>query len=86
MKSSHLPDNNERVNSNDLTTGQYRKLNDAMFPHVNFLWRLKQRCEELRFPADDPLRIMAANAYDAAWRLSLEIHSRSVRMGSGKRP
>jgi hypothetical protein len=52
----------------------------------NFLLRLKRRCEELRFPADDPLRVLATNAYDAAWRLSLEIHSRSVSMGGGRRP
>jgi hypothetical protein len=69
------------MTSNDLTAEQAARLYDSLFPHLNFLLRLKGRCEQ--FPADDPLRIVAATAYEAAWRLSREAHSRSTRMGCG---
>jgi hypothetical protein len=73
--------NNVRMNSTDLTVSQARELYAALFPHVNYLLRLTRRLEELRFPADDPLRLAANRAYDAAWKLSQEAHHLAVRMG-----
>jgi len=69
------------MNSDDLTAAQARELHDALFPHLNYLLRLKRRLEELRFPADDPLRVAATDAYEAAWRLSREAHVLAVRLG-----
>jgi hypothetical protein len=69
------------MNSADLTVAQVRELHPALFPHLNFLVRLKNRLEELRFPADDPLRGAVNRAYDATWRLSQEAHHLAVRMG-----
>jgi hypothetical protein len=44
------------MTSDDLTAEQASKLYEALFPHVNYLLRLKKRWEDLRFPEDDPLR------------------------------
>ena len=57
------------------------ELHDALFPHLNYLLRLMRRLEELRFPADDSLRVAATNAYDAACRLSREARNLAVRLG-----
>ena len=75
-KLGHDARHNERM---DNTREQAAKLYDALFPHLNFLFRLKTRCEQL--PADDRLHVAAAAAYEAAWELSREAHSRSTRMG-----
>ncbi len=72
------------MNSADLSQEQARELHAALFPHLNFLARLKNRLEELRFPADDPLWIAATDAYNATWKLSQEAHHLAVRMGSGR--
>ena len=60
---------------------QASRLYDALFPHVNFLLRLKKRCDEV-LAADDPLRVAAGQAYEAAWRLSREAHSLSYGHGA----
>jgi hypothetical protein len=72
------------MDSSKLTAEQARKLDDAMFTHVNFYARLKDRLEKRGFPADDPLMVAAKNAYDAAWVLSRETHNLSVRTPDGK--
>jgi hypothetical protein len=69
------------MNSTDLAAAQARELHAALFPHLNYLLRLTRRLEELRFSADDPLRVAAQNAYDASWRLAQEAHHLAVRMG-----
>jgi hypothetical protein len=74
------------MTSDDLTAVQASRLYEALFPHVNYLLRLKKRLEELRFAEDDPLLVAAAKAYDAAWELSQEAHRRSVRMGCSREP
>lgn len=67
-----------------MTTDQAYKLSQALFPHVNYLLRLKERCAEV-LPASDPLRLAAERAYQAAWELSREAHRRSVRTARGPR-
>jgi hypothetical protein len=74
------------VNSHDLTPEQAARLYESLFPHDNCLLLFKKRLEELRFPEDDPLRLAAAAAYEAAWRLNREAHSQSVRMGCRGKP
>jgi hypothetical protein len=61
-----------------MTTDQAYRLHQALYPHVNYLLRLKKRCDEVLPPAD-PLRVAADRAYQAAWELSREAHRRSVR-------
>jgi hypothetical protein len=63
-----------------VTVEQAARLYDALYPHVNYLYRLKERMERRQLTRD-PLYGDVCRAYDAAWRLSLEAHSRSVRMG-----
>jgi hypothetical protein len=60
-----------------LTTAQTSRLHDDLFPHVNYLLRLRKRMEELRLQAD-PLYPVICRAYDAAWQLMREAHSRSM--------
>jgi hypothetical protein len=48
-----------------LTTAQTSRLHDDLFPHVNYLLRLKKRMEELRLQTD-PLYDVICRAYDAA--------------------
>ena len=84
MKLGHPVRQTARMTSDDLTAEQASKLYEALFPHVNYLLRLKKRMEELRFAEDDPLVIAATRAYQAAWELRQEAHRRSVRMGCSR--
>lgn len=54
------------MNSSEISVAQARELYEALFPHLNYLSRLQERLEDLRFPADDPLRVAVESAYDAA--------------------
>jgi hypothetical protein len=74
------------MTSDDVTADQASRLYEALFPHVNFLLRLQKRFEDLRFPEDDPLRLAATKAYEAAWELRQEAHRQSVRMGVSRSP
>ena len=67
-----------------MTTEQAYRLHQALYPHVNYLLRLKKRCDEV-LPPTDPLRVAADRAYQAAWELSREAHRRSVRTARDKR-
>ncbi len=66
---------------NRLTADEASRLYDALFPHVNYLLRLRKRFEELRI-ADDPLYAEVCDAYQAAWSLRQAVHGRSTRMGA----
>jgi hypothetical protein len=46
---------------------------------MNYLIRLQTRMEKVGFPPDDRLYKLVANAYDAAHRLSVEIHYLSCK-------
>ena len=81
LKLGHAVGQTDRMTSDDLTAEQASQLYEALFPHVNYLLRLKKRLEDLRFAEDDPLRVAATKAYEAAWELRQEAHRRSVRMG-----
>jgi hypothetical protein len=68
------------MTSDNLTADQASRLYDALFPHVNYLLRLKKRLEDLRFAGYDPLRLAAAKAYEADWGATPEAHRRSIRI------
>jgi hypothetical protein len=72
------------MTSDDLTAEQASRLYEALFPHVDYLLRLKKRLGDLRFADNDPLRVAATKAYEAAWELRQEAHRRSVRMGCSR--
>jgi hypothetical protein len=61
-----------------VATFQAHRLYQALYPHVNYLLRLKERCDDVLPPADS-LRVAADRAYQAAWALSREAHRQSVR-------
>jgi len=69
------------MNSSELSQRQAAALYEALFPHLNYLRRLQNRIEALRFPADDPLRLAVDHAYESTWRLQQEAHRLAVRMG-----
>ncbi len=72
------------MDSDKLTTAQARLLSQALFPHVNYLFRLKTRMERAGFPPRDPLYVLVCDAYDAMHRLSVEIHYLSCEGGVGR--
>jgi hypothetical protein len=86
LKLGHAVGQTGRMTSDDLTAAEASRLYEALFPHVNYLLRLKKRLEELRFDDDDPLRLAATKAYEAAWELSQDAHRRSVRTGCSRGP
>jgi hypothetical protein len=49
----------------------------ALHPGLNYLFRLKSRMEKTGFRRDDPFYLMVVQAYDAVYRLSMELHYRS---------
>lgn len=65
------------MDSDYLTAEQAAALYTALFDHLNYLWRVKRRMEELRFPEDDPLYRATRAAYDALWQLRQRVHSLS---------
>ena len=53
---------------------QAKTINKALFPSLNYLFRLKERMEKVGFPHDDKLYLMACKAYDAVRALHGEMH------------
>lgn len=58
----------------DVKKSQAKVISEALFPNVNYLYRLKTRMEKVGFPHDDKLYQLVSNAYDAMHRLSVEVH------------
>ncbi len=67
----------------DLEPWQAGIVHKKLFPGLNYLLRLRDRLAKVAAP-DDPLLQMVRDAYDASWRLSLEMHYRSCAHGVGK--
>ena len=74
------------MDSDKLTTAQARLLYKALFPHANYLFRLKRRMEQTGFPPGDPLYKLACDAYDALRTLRIEVHYLSCQSGVGRPP
>ena len=57
-----------------VTKDQAKTINKALFPQLNYLYRLRERMQKIGFPHDDKLYLMVCTAYDAVLRLHGEIH------------
>jgi len=73
------------MTSNDITKSQATAIREALFPGINYLYRLKTRMEKTDFPGNDKLYLLVCAAYEAANRLSNEVHYMSCD-GVGRPP
>ena len=53
---------------------QAKVISSALFPGMNYLYRLKERMQKVGFPHNDKLYLLVYNASDAMHRLSVEVH------------
>ena len=52
---------------------QAKTSSTALFPHLNYLFRLRKRMEDVGFPHDDKLYLLVCKAYDSMHHLSVEV-------------
>ena len=64
-----------------ITREQAKKLNDQLFPHANYLIRLRERAARI-LPVNDPLMQRIAAAQNAIQSLCVEVHYLSCDPGS----
>ena len=57
-----------------VTRSQATDINKALFPKLNYIFRLRARMQKVGFPPDDPLFDLVCKAYDALHRLHIETH------------
>jgi hypothetical protein len=62
------------MDSKTLKPWQAKAICEALFPGVNYLFRLRQRMEKTGFPLNDDLYKHVCAAYDAANRLANRAH------------
>jgi hypothetical protein len=62
------------MNKSDINPEQAKQLADAVCRQKAFLYRLRERMEKRGFQASDPLYQKVAAAYDAVFRLWVELH------------
>jgi len=74
------------MDSSDLQPWQAHVIGQALFPHVNYLYRLRRRMEQVGFKPGDPLFREVAEAYDAVQKLSVTLHYMSCTSGVGLSP
>jgi hypothetical protein len=54
------------MSSDDLTKAQAKAISEALFPGLNYLFRLERRMEKTGFTPEDKLYQLVRAAYDAA--------------------
>lgn len=74
------------MDSKDLQPRQDHIIGQALFRHVNYLYRLKSRMEKVGFMPNDPLFRDVAEAYDAVHKLSVQAQYLSCSSGVGLSP
>ena len=62
------------MNKSDITPDQAKQLADAVCRQKAYLYRLRERMEKRGFTPSDPLYQRVAAAYDAVFRLWVELH------------
>lgn len=73
------------MSSDELTRTQVKAIRDALFPGLNYLLRLRRRMVKSGFPPDDPLLKLVNDAYEATWRLNVELNGMAA-IGAGRAP
>ena len=58
---------------------QAATINKALWPSLNYLFRLQTRMVKVGFPPADPLYLLVSAAYDAVQRLHVETHYLSCK-------
>lgn len=58
----------------DVRKSQAKQISHALFPKINYLFRLRKRMEEVGFPPNDKFYLLVCKAYDAMQQLSVEVH------------
>jgi hypothetical protein len=58
----------------DVKKSQAKQISQAMFPKINYLFRLRESMEKVGFPPNDKLYLLVCNAYEAMQELSVEVH------------
>lgn len=49
-------------------------ISKALFPGMNYLYRLRERMQKVGFPHEDKLYLLVCKAYEAMHHLSVEVH------------
>jgi hypothetical protein len=62
------------VDGGKLERWQAAKLFTALQPHVGYLYRLRERMQQVGFVPSDPLFQRVCEAYDALQALYIELH------------
>lgn len=71
------------MRSDELTPAQARALKEQLRPMLSYLGRLQKRMHKRRFPHDDKLVQLVADAYNAMHALNVEVHYLSCTSGVG---
>jgi hypothetical protein len=69
-----LPGRRCPINREAITKAQAKALSKALYPHVNYLSRLRKRMEAVGFPPNDRLYLLVRKAHDALDELSIAVH------------
>ena len=62
------------MDRSNVKKSQAKAISQALFPKINYLFRLRKRMEEVGFPPNDKLYLLVCKAYDAMRQLSVEVH------------
>jgi len=66
------------MTKDDLTAEALSKIFEGLYPGLNYLVRLKERMEAQGFPRDDKFYKAVCEAYEASWRLRMDVHYMAV--------
>ncbi len=71
----------------EMTCKQFKIIDAALFPGMNYLQRLKSGMERAKFPVNDETYLLFSKAYEAALALKkhTEAESRIQRVGRSPR-
>src|SRR6267142_2596074 len=68
------PSRRRNMDRETIRKSQAKVISSALFPGMNYLYRLRERMQKVGFPHDDKLYLLVSNAYDAMHRLSVAVH------------
>ena len=69
-----MPGRRCSINRDAITKAQAKALSKALYPHVNYLSRLRKRMEVVGFLPNDKLYLLVRKAHDALDELSIAVH------------